>query len=171
MDEQSYFGIYQGIVAESPNGPLPLGRICVRVPDLFGDQVIGPAWPCLPFAGDKLGFFAVPPKDTLVWIMFEMGHPDLPVWMGSFWEEEKEMPALPKGAKQDPDSVVMICTKGGHSILLDDAQSGGGITFKTSGGQKIVINSQSIEIDNGNGAKIELKNSQVSINSGALEVS
>jgi hypothetical protein len=64
----------------------------------------------------------------------------------------------------------MICTKGGHSVLLDDAQNGGGITFKTSGGQKIVINSQSIEIDNGNGAKIELKNSQVSINGGALEV-
>lgn len=171
MDEQSYFGIYQGIVADCQQNPPPLGRILVRVPDLFGDQVIGPAWPCLPFAGDKMGFFAVPPKDTLVWIMFEMGNPDLPVWMGSFWEEEKEMPKLPQGAQNDPDSVVMICTKGGHSILLDDAQSGGGLIFKTSGGQKIEINDQGIVIDNGKGAKIELKSSQVSINSGALEVS
>lgn len=81
------------------------------------------------------------------------------------------MPKLPQGAQNDPDSVVMICTKGGHSILLDDAQSGGGLIFKTSGGQKIEINDQGIVIDNGKGAKIELKSSQVSINSGALEVS
>jgi hypothetical protein len=171
MDEQSYFGIYQGIVADSQQTPPPLGRIFVRVPDLFGDQVIGPAWPCLPFAGNKMGFFAVPPKDTLVWIMFEMGHSDLPVWLGSFWEEEKEMPPLPQGVQQNPNSAVLICTQGGHSILLDDAKSGGGITLKTSGGQKIIVTSQSIEIDNGNGAKLELKNNQVSINGGALEVS
>lgn len=170
MDEQTYFGIYQGIVADNPQKPPPLGRIHVRVPDLFGDQVIGPAWPCLPFAGNQMGFFAVPPKDSLVWIMFEMGNPDLPVWIGSFWEEEKEMPTLPQDAKNKPESAVIICTKGGHSILLDDAQDGG-ITLKTSGGQKIVITSQSIELDNGNQATIVLKGNKVSINGSALEVS
>jgi uncharacterized protein involved in type VI secretion and phage assembly len=170
MTDLKFHGKYRGLVSSNQD-PLYRGRVRAYVPDVFGSQESGWAQPCLPFTGDKMGFFAVPPVQTPVWMEFEGGDPDYPIWVGCRWEDEKDMPALPSGYKDAPDSVLMICTKGGHSILLDDAQSGGGITFETSGGQKITINSQGIEIDNGNGAKIELKNSQVSINSGALEVS
>ena len=169
MDEQGFFGKYRGIVSKNDD-PLHRGRIRAWVPDVYGDQESGWAEPCLPFAGDKMGFFAVPPVKTLVWVEFECGDPDYPIWTGCRWEEEKELPQLPGGAKSKPDSVVMLCTLGGHSILLDDAQNGGGITLQTSGGQKIVISSQGIEIDNGKGAKIKLSNNQISLNDGALEV-
>jgi uncharacterized protein involved in type VI secretion and phage assembly len=169
MDDNEFYGKYRGLVSDNQD-PLHRGRIRAYVPDVFGSQESGWALPCLPFAGDQMGFFSVPPKQTPVWIEFEGGDPDYPVWVGCMWEDEKDVPALPSSYKNDPGSVVMVCTKGGHSILLDDDQNSGGITLQTSGGQKIVITSQGIEIDNGNGAKIELKNSQVSINSGALEV-
>ena len=75
-------------------------------------------------------------------------------------------PAPPAGT----DPKVLIKTKGGHSILLDDSPGQGGITLETSGGQKIVLNSQGIEIDNGQGASIKLSANKVSINGNALEV-
>jgi len=165
----AYHGKYRGIVSDNQD-PLQRGRIRAYVPDVFGSQESGWAWPCLPFAGDKMGFFAVPPVQASIWMEFEGGDPDYPIWTGCRWEDAKDMPALPSSYKNAPGSVVLICTLGGHSILLDDDKNSGGITLTTSGGQKIVINSQGIEIDNGNGAKIELKNNQVSINGGALEV-
>jgi hypothetical protein len=65
---------------------------------------------------------------------------------------------------------MLIRTKGGHSILLDDSPDGAGITLETAGGQKIIINSQGIEITNGQGASIKLSANKVSINGTALEV-
>lgn len=169
MDENGFFGKFRGVVSDNKD-PLQLGRIRAFVPDVFGSDESGWAQPCMPFGGDKMGFFAVPPIQASVWIEFEGGDPDYAIWVGCRWEDSKDMPALPSSAKDDPGSIVMICTKGGHSLLLDDSQSGGGITLKTSGGQKIIISSQGIEIDNGNGATIKLSNNQISLNNGALEV-
>lgn len=169
MGNESYFGKYRGIVADIKD-PLHLGRLRARAPDIYGNQLCGWAHPCLPFAGDKMGFFALPAVGTPVWIECEGGDPDHPIWSGARWEEEKALPKLPSSAQSDPGSVVMICTQGGHHILLDDAKDGGGITIQSAGGQKIIINSQGIEISNGKGASIKLSNDQVSINEGALEV-
>jgi hypothetical protein len=65
---------------------------------------------------------------------------------------------------------VIIKTRGGNSILLDDTPGIGGITLETSGGQKIKMSATGIEIDNGMGASIKLTGPMVSINNGALEV-
>jgi len=70
-----------------------------------------------------------------------------------------------------PYKKTMLVTKSGHSITLDDTPGAGGITLKTSGGQKIVLTAAGIEIDNGSGAVIKLSGIQVTINNGALEVS
>ena len=74
--------------------------------------------------------------------------------------------AMPSALSSPPYQKTMLMTKAGHSITLDDAQGGGGITLQTAGGQKIVLSAQGIEIDNG-----KLSGSQVNINNGALEVS
>jgi hypothetical protein len=64
----------------------------------------------------------------------------------------------------------MIQTEGGHSITLDDTPGVGGITLQTSGGQKIVMNSMGIEVDDGLGASVKLTGPQVSVNNGAMDV-
>jgi hypothetical protein len=70
------------------------------------------------------------------------------------------------------DPKMLIKTKGGHSILLDDSPGQGGITIETGGNpkMKIILNSQGIELTTGQGASIKLSGNKVSINGNALEV-
>ena len=164
----TYYGKYRGIVTDN-NDPFMIGRVKAKVPDVMGDDESGWAMPCAPFGGSGMGFFALPKVGAGVWIEFECGDPDYPIWSGCWFGSFAEMP--PKLlAPSPPSKKVMLITAGGHSILLDDTPGVGGITLETSGGQKIVINSLGIEITNGQGASIKLTGPQVSINDGALEV-
>lgn len=179
----TFYGKYRGIVTDNKD-PLMIGRVRAKVPDVMGDQESGWAMPCAPFGGKATGFFALPVTDAGVWIEFEHGDPDYPIWSGCWWGSSAEMPPV---LLSPPYKKVMLMTEGGHSILLDDSSGAGGITLETSGGQKIiangqgvtletsggqkiVINSTGIEITNGQGAIIKMSGSQVSINNGALEV-
>lgn len=173
MNENSntFYGKYRGVVTDNQD-PSRIGRIRARVPDVYGDLESGWALPAAPFGGNGMGFFAVPAKGAGVWMEFECGDPDYPIWSGCWWGAASEMPTVlftpspPAGT----DPKMLIKTKGGHSILLDDSPGGAGITLETSDGQKIVINSHGIEITNGQGASITLTDKKVSINGNALEV-
>ena len=162
----NFYGKYRGTVTDIQD-PLMIGRIRARVPDVLGDQESGWAMPCAPFGGDGMGFFALPKSGAGVWIEFEHGDPDYPIYSGCWWGSAAEVPPL---LLAPPYKKVLLKTEGGHSILLDDTPGIGGITLETSGGQKIVINTMGIEIDNGQGGSIKLTGPQVSVNSGALEV-
>lgn len=161
---KTFYGKYRGIVTDIED-PLKIGRIKARVPDVLGDEPSGWALPCVPFAGDGMGFYALPSSDARVWIEFEQGDPDYPVWTGCWWGEDE----LPDEAGQEPYKKVVIKTNGGHLISLDDSGNDE-ITIQTSGGQKIVMNSTSIKIDNGSDATIELSGPKVAVNDDALEV-
>jgi uncharacterized protein involved in type VI secretion and phage assembly len=163
---QPFYGKYRGTVTDNKD-PLMIGRVRAKVPDVMGDLESGWAMPCAPFGGSGMGFFALPKVGAGVWIEFEHGDPDYPIWAGCWFGSVAEIPPL---LLAPPYKKVMIKTEGGHSILLDDTPGIGGITLETSGGQKIVINSMGIEIDNGQGGSIKLTGPQVSVNNGALEV-
>ena len=162
----TFYGKYRGTVTDNQD-PLMMGRVKATVPDVLGDQPSGWAMPCAPFGGNQTGFFALPTVGAGVWIEFEHGDPDYPIWVGCWWGSAAELPPL---LLAPPYKKVMIVTEGGHSITLDDTPGIGGITLETSGGQKIVMNSTGIEIDNGMGGSIKMTGPQVSVNSGALEV-
>jgi len=166
MSNGSYYGKYRGVVTDIQD-PLMTGRIKARVPDVLGDQESGWAMPCAPFGGSQTGFFALPTVDAGVWIEFEHGDPDYPIWSGCWWGSAAEVPPL---LIAPPYKKVMVVTEGGQSITLDDTPGVGGITLETSTGQKIVLSSAGVEIDNGMGAKISLTGPQVSVNNGALDV-
>ena len=166
MNNGLFYGKYRGVVTDV-NDPLMTGRIRARVPDVLGDQQSGWALPCAPFGGSGVGFFALPTVDAGVWIEFEHGDPDYPIWAGCWWGSAAEVPPL---LLAPPYKKLMIVTEGSQTILLDDTPGVGGITLETSGGQKIALTPTGIEIDNGLGAKITLAGPQVSINDGALDV-
>ncbi len=166
----TFYGKYRGVVTNNRD-PRRIGCIRARVPDVYGDQESGWALPAVPFGGHKMGFFAVPAEGAGVWIEFECGDPDYPIWTGCWWGDALEMPELlgpppPEGT----EPKTLITTKGGHSILLDDSPGGAGITLQTKAGQKVIINAQGIEISNGKGASIKLTGRKVLINGNALEV-
>jgi len=163
---QPFYGKYRGTVTDNQD-PLMIGRVKARVPDVMGDQESGWAMPCAPFGGIGMGFFAIPATGAGVWIEFEHGDPDYPIWSGCWWGTVAEVPPL---LLVPPYKKVMIKTEGGATLILDDTPGIGGITLETAGGQKIVMNSLGIEINNGVGGLIKMTGPQVSVNNGALEV-
>jgi uncharacterized protein involved in type VI secretion and phage assembly len=161
-----FFGKYRGTVTDIQD-PLFMNRIRAKVPDVMGDQESGWAMPCLPFAGSGMGFFALPKVGAGVWIEFEHGDPDYPIWAGCWIGSATDAPS---DLMAPPYKKIILKTEGGHSIILDDTPGVGGITLQTSGGQKIVLNATSVEITNGMGGTIKMSGPQVSVNDGALEV-
>jgi uncharacterized protein involved in type VI secretion and phage assembly len=160
--EAQYLGRYRGKVTDNKD-PLGLGRIRATVPDVLGEDPSGWAVPSVPYAGKGVGLFLLPPTDTLVWIEFEHGHPDYPIWVGCFWASG-ELPADPPG----PDTKILKTDV--VTLTLDDSQGAGGLTIETTAGMQITLTSNEIEITDGKGATVKLSGPQVSINDGALEV-
>jgi Type VI secretion system/phage-baseplate injector OB domain len=159
-DQGARFGKFRGTVADNED-PRRLGRIRALVPTVFGNQTSGWALPCSP-----AGYFAIPAVGAGVWIEFEQGDPDLPIWTGCWWASAAEMQP---GLLADPQQVLLQ-TSDGHSILLDDTPGTGGITLHNNGGQTIALTGAGIELDNGRGAAVSLQGPIVSLNRGALEV-
>ncbi len=120
--------------------------------------------PSVPYAGKSVGLFLIPPTDASVWIEFEHGNPDYPIWTGCFWAQG-ELPATPAIAEMKVLKTD-LCT-----ITLNDVQGIGGVTIETTAGMgaKIVMDVQGIEITSGVG-NIKLTATGVSVNDGALEV-
>jgi uncharacterized protein involved in type VI secretion and phage assembly len=155
-------GKFRGIVTDNED-PSKLGRIRAKVQDVFGENESGWAMPAVPYAGKNVGFFLIPPKDAFVWIEFEHGDPEYPIWTGCFWAQG-EVPVSPAV----PDTKMLktdIAT-----ITINDSASSGSVTIETNKGMKIVMDTSSIEITNGQGASVKWSGNQVSVNSGALEV-
>lgn len=163
---EKFYGKYRGIVDDN-NDPMSRGRITAKVPDVFGDKVSAWALPCAPFSGSSVGFFALPKVGAGVWIEFEHGDPDYPIWSGG-WFGDTDIPS--KLRVPPPSKKVLLVTEGGHSLLFDDTPGIGGITLETSDGAKIVMNMQGIEINDGKGGSIKFTGPKVSINDGAIDV-
>lgn len=158
-----FYGKYRGIVTKTDD-PQNRGRIRAKVLDIYGENESGWALPALPYAGNGVGLFLLPPVDSWVWIEFENGDTEYPIWSGCFWGESDTVPA-------DPARTEMKVLKtGAGTITLNDKQGSEGITIETKDGMKIVLDSNGIEINNGNGASIKLSDNKVTINNDALEV-
>jgi len=155
-----FYGKYRGIVTDNkdPNG---LGRVRVKVQDVLGDQESGWALPALPYAGNNVGLYLIPPVDAFVWVEFEHGEPDYPIWTGCFWGQSDTVPG------DGPDKKVLKTDIG--TITINDAQGESSITIETTNSLKMVMDSSGIEISNGDN-KILLSSESVSVNDGALEV-
>ena len=81
-----FFGKYRGSVYENVD-PLLQGRLILRVPDVFGILPSSWALPCVPMAGPTMGTsFVPPPVGSSVWVEFEQGDPQYPIWVGCFWD-------------------------------------------------------------------------------------
>jgi hypothetical protein len=162
----THYGKYRGTVFNNID-PLQIGRLQISCPAVLGESVLAWAMPCSPYAGPGEGLFLIPPRDANVWIEFEAGNPDKPIWSGGFWTVGK-VPAIP-GL---PTTKVL---KTEHAMVkLDDLPGAGGITIEVASPvvaapTKIVLNAQGIEISCG-GASVKLDLARVTVNDGALEV-
>ncbi|MGY6275056.1 phage baseplate assembly protein V [Methylomonas sp. MgM2] len=158
-----FFGKYAGKVDQNID-PFGKGRLLVTVPAVFGDGTVW-AMPCVPYAGPNVGFFAMPPTGADIWIEFEAGDPNCPIWSGCFWKDDNTAP-VSFSPLADKTKVLKTDT---CTLTLDDTTGVGGITIEY-GSLKIEIKQQGIEISNGMGATIKLTGPSVAINDPALKV-
>lgn len=116
-----FFGKYRGKVIDNVD-LLQIGRILPDVPTVPGMK-LNWAMPCVPYAGPRVGFLALPPIGAAVWIEFEGGDPFLPIWCGGFWELPEEMPTVPAVPERKVWRTDFI------ELLLDDTPEEGGLTL------------------------------------------
>ncbi len=162
----TFFGKYRGEVVNTldPNG---IGRVQVSVPDVYGDGVLAWAMPCLPGAGPGVGLFNVPPIGAKVWVDFERGDPQYPVWSGGYWDDgDSPVPAGPENATTR--------TWVGDNFALEFSDTiglgAGTLSVMTTAGEAVIdISASAVEISF-SGSSVKIAADGVSINGTNLKV-
>jgi len=155
----SYFGKYRGIVTDvdDPNNQC---RIRATVPAVLGEQPCGWAMPAAPFAGDGHGMVMLPKVGSGVWIEFEAGRLDNPIWSGAWWAS---------GQRPDPQgpAVRVIVSEKGHKVILDD--DAGEVKVVHGSGPEIKMTATEIVLTCG-ACEIKISSENISLNNGLIKV-
>jgi uncharacterized protein involved in type VI secretion and phage assembly len=117
-----FFSKYRGTVIQNSD-PEGLGQLLVQVPGVLGETS---AWalPCTPYAGPGVGMLFLPPIGAMVWVEFEGGEPDYPIWTGCLWRTG-EVPSLSSGQVGPAVKVIKTETM---TVIIDDSPTTGGVT-------------------------------------------
>ncbi len=169
VDGNRFYGKYRGTVMNNVD-PMQQGRLMASVPDVLGASPSSWCMPCVPFAGIQSGMFAIPAIGSGVWVEFEQGDTNFPIWTGCWWGSAAEVPALALAAPP-PVSHVVIQTTLQNTLMISDAPGPtGGILLKTTTGAMIMVNDVGITISNGKGAMIVMAGPTITVNNGALTI-
>lgn len=169
MSAGPFYGKYRGTVINNVD-PLQIGRIQAMVPDVAGLLPTSWAMPCVPVAGINYGVFTVPSIGAGVWMEFERGDPDYPIWVGGFWGSAAETPALAKAVPPGLAGITLQTTLKNGIVVSDTPGPTGGILIQTTTGAMVSVSDVGIIISNGKGATINMTGPTTSINLGALTV-
>ncbi len=155
----SYFGKYRGTVTDVDD-PENLCRIRATIPAVLGDVPCGWAMPSAPFGGDGHGVVMLPSVGSGVWIEFEAGRLDNPIWSGAWWAS---------GQRPDPQGpkVRVIVSENGHQVVLDDAADE--VKLVHAGGAQFVMTGSDITLTVG-GCELKITATNISLNNGLIKV-
>jgi uncharacterized protein involved in type VI secretion and phage assembly len=168
MSAGPFFGKYRGVVLNNID-PMQIGRLQASVPDV---SVIPSTWamPCVPWAGIATGLVTVPPIGAGVWIEYERGDPDYPIWVGGFWGTAAEVPVMARAVPPGLAGLTIQTTLKNGITISDTPGPTGGILMQTTTGAMISISDIGIVISNGKGAIINMTGPTVDVNLGALTI-
>lgn len=165
--ERRFFGKYRGAVVDNED-PARLGRLRLRVPSVLGpDVVTGWASPCAPYGGAAgQGLFLVPEREAGVWVEFEEGDLEFPIWVGTYWSKPADGSQVPRpngadGTEADEPQAVPTCktikTRKQHTLQFEDADEAEGILLREgAAGHLITLNSDGITISDATGNTVVL---------------
>lgn len=169
MTTAQYFGKYRGTVLNNVD-PMQIGRLQVVVPDVAGLIPTTWAMPCFAIAGKQMGAYLIPQVGSGVWVEFEQGDQDHPVWTGCYYGSAAEVPALAFAGVPASPNIVLQTTAQNSLVISDLPGPTGGIMLKSTTGATIIVNDTGIYIQNGKGASLVMTGPTVTINNGALVV-
>jgi hypothetical protein len=137
MMASRHFGKYRGRVSANED-PQKRGRLQVIVPTLFTGHAVW-ALPCVPMANpDGSGFFSIPDVDANVWVEFEAGNLEFPIWSGCFWAEGSV-------ADADASPAVKFWRTRNFVIRIDD--DAGELTVEKTNGGKLKISATELNAE------------------------
>jgi hypothetical protein len=179
-EPKKFYGKYRGTVVNNID-PMQIGRIQAIVPDVLGIIPTSWAMPCLPLAGKQNGTYMIPQIGSGVWVEFEQGNPDYPIWVGCYWGIPAEVPLAGLGGNPAMPSIVLQSALQNALIISDlppsppppvmpPVPTTGGVILKSTTGASIVVNDVGVFISSGKGAVISLIGPTVMVNNGALLV-
>lgn len=147
-----YYSTYRAVVVDRRPDDNTQGKITVRVPAVDGptSTVERIAYPIAPVAGGSgFGLKSLPPDDGFVYVEFENGRLDIPLWKGGWWRTDE----LPEDL-EDADAHGWF-TPGGHQILLSDVSGSEALRIRHSVGAEVVIDKDgNIAITNSSGKTV-----------------
>ncbi len=118
-----YYGKYRATVMNNLD-PMLQGRIMVQLADRYGPFPSTWAMPAFPLASLGAGVrSAAAGCWPQVWVEFEAGDPDYPIWTGAFWGGRRAASrplALAGATPATPGRAVLQTTTGPLSITLSD---------------------------------------------------
>jgi uncharacterized protein involved in type VI secretion and phage assembly len=166
---EKFYGKYRGLVLNNID-PMQMGRLMVQVPDVGGLMPSTWAMPCVPVAGIQNGMFALPMVGSGVWVEYEQGDVDHPIWVGCFWGSAAEVPALARLTPPAVQSITLQTPLQNGLTISDLPGPTGGIMLKSATGATLIVNDTGIYIQNGKGASLTMLGPTVTVNAGALTI-
>jgi len=155
----TYYGKYRGIVTDVDD-PDNRCRIRARLDNLLDGRETGWALPAAPFAGDGHGMVMLPKVGSGVWIEFEAGNLDFPIWSGGWWADGQR--PNPQGAR-----VRVIVSETGNQVVLDDDKDE--VRIVHNGGPQITISGSEIVLTVG-ACELKIGDTDISLNNGMVKV-
>lgn len=170
----SYLGKYRGTVLNNLD-PEFRGRLMCMVPDVYG--LVPSTWceACTPLAGPTgppMGVHLVPPIGAGVWVEFEQGDPDYPIWVGCRWGSQADIPPLAKAGLPVSPSIILQ-TAGQNIIVISDVPGPTGGIMIQSGASIVSINQTGISLT---APKVDITAATINltgvtdVNQGALKI-
>lgn len=169
MSPRTYYGKYRGTVVNNID-PMQIGRLMVQAPDVGGLVPGTWAMPCLPFSGKQMGAWMIPQVGAGVWVEFEQGNPNFPIWSGCWYGSTAEVPALALTGPPISPNVVLQTAAQNAVIISDTPGPTGGVMLRSATGATLIVNDTGIYVQNGKGAMITMTGPNVTINNGALVI-
>jgi hypothetical protein len=117
-ETKKFYGKYRGTVMNNID-PMQMGRIQAIVPDVLGPIPTSFAMPCFPVTGKQMGTFMLPQIGSGVWIEFEQGNPDYPIWTGGYWGLAAELPLAALAGNPAAPSLIFQSTLQ-NAVMISD---------------------------------------------------
>jgi hypothetical protein len=160
-----YYGKYRATVIDNEDTERR-GLLRVSVPDVFGQDVEVIAEACLPY-----GQYFVPPNESVVFVEFEAGDPERPLWVAVPMTDAQKTRATPDNVlithtgdaiiSIGADGGILLSSPSGSFVQLDAANKSA--TVAEGHGNFLSMGAKGVSIVNNEGAVVNVTKDTVHI--------